>query len=95
MGRNANRLSVIGQGIFASSIKGPEGEGEPAELSTKGEVTWEETSNSLLGEGVRVSLPNSRQPERLRTMAAPDQRRDGVTHYSYGEGEGPQKPPST
>jgi len=24
-------------------------------------------------------------------MAAPDQRRDGVTHYSYGEGEGPQK----
>ena len=23
-------------------------------------------------------------------MAAPDQRRDGVTHYSYGEGEGPQ-----
>ena len=50
-----------------------------------------ERSNSLLGEGVRVSLPNSRQPERLRTMAAPDQRRDGVTHYSYGEGEGPQK----
>ena len=48
-------------------------------------------NNSLLGEGVRVSLPNSRQPERLRTMAAPDQRRDGVTHYSYGEGEGPQK----
>ena len=24
-------------------------------------------------------------------MAAPDQRRDEVTHYSYGEGEGPQK----
>ena len=47
-----------------------------------GEVTCEETNNSLLGEGVR-----------LRTMAAPDQRRDGVTHYSYGEGEGP--PPST